>query len=73
MCQGNILDVLQKDILVNEEENWSPDLSMMMHVATIADYGAHSSTIEDNKKEILEIGGKPKKLRMIITVEIETL
>lgn len=68
-----ILDVIEKTMLVDDSTNWKPNSSLLMHMASYDDHGAHPETIEENKKLINQEGGKPKKIKMKITVEIEHL
>lgn len=66
------VDVIEKSLLV-DSKRWRPDASLLMHVASFDDYGAHPDSIEETTNLMKEEGLAPQKIKLRIIVEIEHL
>lgn len=68
-----LLNILEKEMLVNFSEYWEPDYALMMHIASFRDYGAHSGAIEETIQAINDEGGTPQRIKLSIRIEVEYL
>ena len=66
-----ILDIVEKTILVDDSTNWKPNAGLLMHVASYDDCGAHPDSIDEVVEQIISEGGKPRKLKLRIIIEVE--
>lgn len=73
MSNKECLDIIEKTLLVDSKTRWKPDPSLLMHVASYSDHGAHPDVIEENKSLIKSEGGKPLKVKLTIRVDVEYL
>lgn len=73
MASKECLDIIEKTLLVDSKTRWKPDPSLLMHVASYSDHGAHPDVIEENKSLIKSEGGKPLKVKLTIRVDVEYL
>lgn len=55
-----VVDIMEKRLLVDSKQ-WKPDVSLLMHVASFDDYGAHPDSVEETINMMTEEGFHLKK------------
>lgn len=68
-------EIFEKEMLVVQPKygKWKPDTNMLMHVASFEDHGAHHETIEEAKKDIIDAGDIPRRVKFRLMIHVEYL
>lgn len=71
----NIDSICEKTLLIDAPKygKWSPDMSMLVHVASINDHGAHPECRKENIEEMKSHGMRPQLVKLTLIVSVEYL